>query len=73
MGVKTMKSKLLFDVLQYALATPMVRIHPAPYFNQQSWCEMSGILKHTMQLKSIKFLLHYIHLKNLILLCKNWH
>ena len=50
-----------------------VRFLYSPYFNQQSWCEMSGILKHTWQLKSIKFLLHYIHLKNLIPLCKNWH
>ena len=50
-----------------------VRFLYSPYFNQQSWCEMSGILKHTMQLKSIKLLLHYTHLKNLILPCKNWH
>lgn len=50
-----------------------VRFLYSSCFNQQSWCEMSGILKHTWQLKSIKFLLHYIHLKNLIPLCKNWH
>ena len=50
-----------------------VRFLYSPYFNQQSWCEMSGKLKHTGKLKSIKFLLHYTHLKNLILLCKNWH
>ena len=50
-----------------------VRFLYSPYFSQQSWCEMSGKLKHTGKLKSIKFLLHYIHLKNLIPLCKNWH
>ena len=50
-----------------------VRFLYSPYFNQQSWCEMSGKLKHTGKLKSIKFLLHYTHLKNLIPLCKNWH